>query len=456
MNEALAQRRRRPSTGRAARRILVLAPGPLGERMAGPEIRAWEFARALSVDHRVTVAARGARARSRDGIAIVPATRRRLLREAIRHDAVLAACIPPYLFGLRALRGLMAIADLYDPHELELATLPDARTRRRALRTRRAGQALQLRYADLVVCAARAQREELIRLAGELRCGPTVDPAVVPFGIEEQAGAGDRPATVPAGAGDRLATAVGRPVADAGIHPLRDRFAQIEPSDTIVLWWGSVWRWLDAELAVRAFASLRGRREDLKLVITAGRSPSSGGGAFDTSAEVRELAAALGVLDRTVLFVDDWIPYERRLDHLRDADLGLTLHRDGREARVAARARYMDYLAAGLPCVLGRGDEVADELAAAGCATLVDSPDPARLATILVALADDRQALARARERAHALARQRTWGATGARLRAAVAATDRPRAEPAAALGLAARATAYYALRLGEELRRGG
>ena len=38
--------------------------------------------------------------------------------------------------------------------------------------------------------------------------------------------------------------------------PLRERFPQIGAGDKVVLWWGSLWRWLDAETAIRAFASL--------------------------------------------------------------------------------------------------------------------------------------------------------------------------------------------------------
>ncbi|MHB1571740.1 MAG: glycosyltransferase family protein, partial [Solirubrobacteraceae bacterium] len=385
----------RVTAPRAVQRVLVFAPGPLGERMAGPEIRAWELAKSLSLHFRVSVAAYGGRAHERDGIRVVPATRGRVLREALRHDAFLAGCVPPYLLVLGALRGLVTVADQYDPHELELATLEAGTTRRRAMRTRRAVRELQLRYADVVLCAARAQREELLRVAAALPGAPEVDPIVLPFGIPQPPPARDR-------------------------HPLRDRFPQLSPTDTVVLWWGSVWRWLDAELAVRAFARLLGHREDLKLVISAGPPSGNDGARFDAAADARALAAELGVLDRTVLFLDEWVVFEERFDYLRDADLGLTLHRDAREAGLAARARYMDYLAAGLPCVLSAGDETAEEFAAAGFATLLDSPDPELLANTLVSLADDRDALARAREHGLRLAETRGWSAVGERLGAAL------------------------------------
>lgn len=384
-------------SGRERRRVLVLVPGALGERLSGPEIRAWEFAKALRHDHEVTVAAKDG-CGEREGIPVVAFDRLGLLREGARHDAVLSAALPPYLLALKSRPGFLAITDQYDPHELELATLAPGRQRERELRARAALQALQLRHADLVMCAAESQREELIRTAARLGPGAhAVDPVVVPFGID------DAPAR-------------------SARRPLHERFSQLAEGDTIVLWWGSIWRWLDAETAVRAFASLHASRPDIKLVITAGRPPNkSAERFFDATEEARALAGELGVLGRTVLFFDDWIPYEQRHDYLHEADIGLTLHRHAEEARLAARARYMDYLSAELPCVLGRGDEAAEEFGTAGFATLLDGPDPDRLAGVLLALADDPAALLDARAAGSGLAAQRRWSAVGETLRAAVA-----------------------------------
>ena len=414
------------------RRVLVLAAGALGERLAGPEIRALEFAKALSVDYEVTLAAQRTGDGERDGIRVVPSSRRRLLREATRHDAILSACLPPYLLALRPLHGLVAIADQYDPHEQELATLAAGRERERELRARAAIQALQLRYADVILCASERQRAELLRIAGPLLSPhtPLPDPAVVPFGIPD-------------------------PPPPSGRRPLHEHFPQIDAGDTIVLWWGSVWRWLDAETPIRAFAALAESRPDLKLVITAGRPPSkSAEQRFDATEQMRALARELGVLGRTVLFLDTWIPYEQRHDYLREADIGLTLHRHAAEARLAARARYMDYLCAELPCVLGRGDETAEDFCAAGFATLLDEPDADALAGALLTLADDPAALAAARAAGHALAAERHWSAVGATLRAAVAGAlgTSPASSGSASLSLLGGAGAYYTRQVTDRL----
>lgn len=417
-------------------RLLVLAPGELGQKLIGPEIRALEFARALSSSYRVTIAAHRRTVGERDGIRVVPIARHRLLAESARHDAVLAACVPPYLLALRAVSSLRVVADLYDPHEQELATLSDGRERERELRTRASIQALQLGHSDLVLCASERQREELLRFAAALpgagrRAAPS--PTVIPFGIPD----------VPPPSGDR---------------PLRRRFSQIAERDSVVLWWGSVWRWLDAETAVRAFALIAHERGDVKLVITAGRSPNSAGQRFDATEQVRDLARELGVLDRSVLFLDEWIPYERRHDYLREADLGLTLHRHAEEARLAARARYMDYLSAGLPCVLGGGDEIAQELGAAGFARILEPATPEGLAQAVLSLLADPNGLAAARAAGARIAADRRWETIGERLRTALDRSiggSRPR-PPRAVVPTLAGTSAYYLRRLADRLALAG
>lgn len=411
-------------------RILVYATGPLGECLAGPEIRAIQTARALSADYEVTVMAQRRDACVRGGLRVVPSGRTALVREAARQDAIVSPCLPPYLLALKRLLGVVAIADLYDPHARELVTLDNER-HERELRLRSMSLAVGLAGADLVLCASARQREDLVAAARTLRRpsrSPAVDPVVVPFGIPGRTPASHR-------------------------RPLRAHFPQITANDKVVLWWGTIWRWLDAETAIRAFARIASKRDDVKLVITAGRPPNKNNRRFEATEEARALARDLRLLDRTVLFLDDWIPYDDRHDYLGEADIGLTLHRSSEEASLAARSRYMDYLAAQLPCVLGRGDETAAEFEAAGFATLLDRPDPKLLAETLLALVDDPGTLAAARAAGARLAAERGWSAVGHTLRVAVASalTDRQPEGPASA-ALLRGTCAYYGRKLADFL----
>lgn len=404
-------------------RILILVPGVLGERLSGPEIRAVRLGQALAADNRVTLLAPGSEGDEHEGLPVVPFSRRRLLREARRHDVVIASTVPPFLLALKRSLRIFAVSDQYDPVELELGTLGAGA--KRAGATARAARRLQLRCADLVLCAGQRQCE-LLETEIETLDGDSRPPLkIVPFGIDE-----DSP--------------------PSGATPLRDRFPQIGPGDRVVLWWGSLWRWLDAETAIRAIASLADSRPDVKLVFTSGRAPNDGAARHSVLVEARELAAQLGVLDRSVLFFDEWVPFAQRGDYIRDADVGLTLHRDTEEASLAARARYMDYLRSGLPCVLGRGDEIADNFEQAGFATLVEAGSPQAAAAAILELLED-GAHARAVAAGRQLAEAFHWNHVAAPLVTALREVD-PGAERAASSQQLRRTTSYYARRLFDRL----
>jgi glycosyltransferase involved in cell wall biosynthesis len=401
-----------------SRRVLILVPGVLGERLSGPEIRAVRLAQALAAEHRVTLMAPSPGAEEHDGLAVVPFSRRRLLREARRHDVLMASTVPPFALVLKRSLRIVAVSDQYDPVELELGTLGEGADRARA--TARAARRLQLRCADLVLCAGRRQRQ-LLEAEIETLDGARPPLCTVPFGID-----GDPPP----GEG----------------RPLRDHFPQIETGDKVVLWWGSLWRWLDAETAIRAIASLADSRPDVKLVFTAGRPPNGDAERHSVLAEAKGLAERLGVLGRSVLFLEEWVPYAHRGDYLRDADLGLTLHRDTEEASLAARARYMDYLWTGLPCVLGRGDETAERFEASGFATLVEAGSPAATAAAILGLLEEsrRESAAAA---GRGLADEFRWQRVAAPLLVALREIG-PELETAARSRQLGRTTSYYARRL--------
>lgn len=418
-------------SSQALPKVLVYATGPLGQRLAGPEIRALQFARALSSDYQVRLMAQRPDACVHEGFPVVPSSREQLIREAIRNDIIVSPCLPPYLFVLKSLLGFAAVSDKYDPHDVELVAA-GADRHERELRLRRLSMAVDLRCADVVLCAGDHQRKNLIHAGRELeRPGHPLDfdPVVVPFGIPD-------------------------PVPPSDRRPLRQHFPQIRDDDKIVLWWGAVWKWLDAETPIRAFAALASSRPDLKLVITAGTPPNPNNQRFDAVTDARELARQLGVIDRNVLFLDEWIPYDQRWDYLHEADLGLTLHRSAAEAELAVRSRYMDYLSAALPCVLGRGDQTAAEFEAAGFATLVDHPSPESLAEIITALLDDGPGLTAAADAGKRLAAGSHVEVAAERLRAAVAlACCKGAVQPGArGLALARAAGLYYARKLADEL----
>jgi glycosyltransferase involved in cell wall biosynthesis len=362
-------------------RVLVLVQGTLGDRLSGPEIRGWEIVRAFAGRHQVTALAFVSERTTREGITVAPYTRRNLIRELDRHDVVIGPVIPPYaLFGNP---DCIRVADLYDPVALELGTLGGWKGRH-MVRQQERMRMMNLCWSDIVLGANERQLEGLRADLGSTRRADAPPLLSVPMGLPD-------PSPAPVG------------------NPLRERFEGIGRTDPIVLWWGSVWRWLDAETAVKAIGVLAERKPDVRMVITAGRPANAATDPLNVTEEVREIARDRGLLDRNVFFLDEWVPFERRNDYLSDATVGITLHADTAEAPLAARARYMDCVWASLPLVLARGDEVAERLAEAGAATLVPPRDPVATAAAIDALISDQARLEAAREASRRVAREFHW-----------------------------------------------
>jgi glycosyltransferase involved in cell wall biosynthesis len=298
------------------------------------------------------------------------------------------------------------------------------------VRQQRTLRRLQLSSADLVLSA---NERQAVRTRADLARWPRRDggPAML---------------TVPMGLPD--------PPEPVAAHPLRDRFAAIGNDDPLILWWGSVWRWLDAPSAILAVEKLAQRHPDVRFVITAGKPANPGVSRLNATEEARELARSRGLLDRHVFFLDEWVPYEERDRYIADADVGLVLHAAGPEAELAARARYMDYVWSSLPSVLAHGDEVADQLAAAGAARLVPPRDPDATADALGALLFDDQALAQARAGCRTIADEFNWSSLLAPLVAEVERLVPATRSPRRAVQLSGSACGYYANRIVDRFAR--
>jgi glycosyltransferase involved in cell wall biosynthesis len=369
-------------------RILVVVSGHAGSRVTGPEIRGWALARALAERHEVTAIVHDPPSATRDGLRLVAFSRRALVREARRHDAVVAPVVPPYLFA--ALRGTstITVSDQYDPIQLELSVFTDQPDIARVLKTQRNIREVQLRFSDVVACAGERQRALLLEELDALRSRRAAPPSVVsvPFGLPD-------------------------PPPPTTTRSVRARFPEIGPDDPLVLWWGKVWKWFDATTAIKAFALVAERRPDARLVISAGKAPKAKFDRSERTEDARQLADALGLLGRNVFFLDEWTQYDRRHEYLEDADIGLTLHADTPEAPFAARARYLDYLWSALPCVLASGDEVADRFGASGFARLVAPGDTEGAANAILRLIEQPQEREAARAAGRALAEEYRWSA---------------------------------------------
>jgi glycosyltransferase involved in cell wall biosynthesis len=382
-------------------RVLVISTEPVGERMAGPAIRALELARTLADTCEVTLSAPPPSSLPSPPFTLLEAGMADFapIAEAMsRHDVVVAQRLPGQL--LRHLARLPArhVADLYNPlpvEALEAAAGAPAAAARRSQRQAGLGTLAQIAAADLVLCASERQRDFWL---GAMAVNGLLDVdsyrrdasyrafvEVVPFGVSEQPPRG-------------------------GEAVLKGVLAGVGADDQVLLWTGGVWNWLDALTPIRALERLRDGGLSVHLVflgvgrpaLEPQRIPSAAGAAVDFARE-------RGLEGRCVHFNEGWVPYEQRGPHLLEADIGVSAHHDHLESRFAFRTRLLDHLWAGLPTVASGGDSLTEMIDRHGAGVSVDPGDDEAFAGACRELLGDPARRERVSQAALALAASLRW-----------------------------------------------
>jgi len=330
---------------RTRQRVLVVTGEPLVERMAGPAIRAWEIAKALSPDHDVVLASTvGARVTHPDFEVVAIGGGKRLRKRTDWADIIifqgLFLDLAPWLVD----SAKILVADVYDPMHLEqLEQAKDLGADGRAMALRETTRVLneQLRRADFALCASEKQRDFWLgQLAGQGRVNASVYDedeslrsliAVVPFGLDDEAPVQRR----------------------SGI---RGSVEGIGVDDKVILWGGGIYNWFDPLTLIRAVDRLKDKHPEVRLFFMGLKHPNPGVPDMRIAWEARRLSDELGLTDRHVFFNEGWVPYAERADCLLDADVGVSTHFQHIETAFSFRTRILDYLWASLPIVATDGD----------------------------------------------------------------------------------------------------
>lgn len=387
---------------RLGSRLLIITHETIGPKMAGPGIRAWEMACALSDRFDVLLAAPGNPTRSHDRVQVVGYEMSGPdfsgLRSAVANTDIILA-MGPLLAKLPVLRdlGKPTIVDLYDPFELEKLAQSPAVTEEHHVDIdleSKSALALQASVGDFFVCASERQRDFWMGvLLAEGRINTVTyaqDPSlralidVVPFGI---------PATPPQKERQVL----------KGIHP------GIAEDDLLLLWNGGLWQWFDPLTVLDALILVLEKRRDVKLFFAAGKHFDSGTvSEMPIYAQVSDRCQELGLLDRHVFF-GDWIPYDERGDYLLEADLAISAHQATIESHFASRTRLLDCVWAGLPVLATAGDPLSDMIAQSDLGRTVAPEQPELMAAAILDMLDDPELRNRVDRKAQAIRNEYTW-----------------------------------------------
>ncbi len=376
------------ATPRLTNRVVVVTGDPIGAKIAGPAIRAWNMALALSEANDVTLV-------SLSGIEQVDAPFR-LVHVASGNDrefSKLEAWADVIVFQGSAMSvfeslrtsSKVIVVDIYDPMHLE--QLEQGRELGPATwhaQVEGATEVLneQLARGDFFMAASERQKHFYLgQLAALGRITPTTydgDPdfdgllSVVPFGIP-----GEEP-----------------------VHE-RDVLKGVRPGfgidDKVLLWSGGLYNWFDPATLIRAVAAVDERRGGVRLFFQGTKHPHPDVPEMRVVSESRALAAELGVADKAVFFNDSWVDYADRQNYLLEADAGVSTHFSHVETTFSFRTRILDYLWAGLPMVVTDGDHFADLIRAEGLGIVVPAEDVDALADALETVLFDEEFAASAR-----------------------------------------------------------
>jgi glycosyltransferase involved in cell wall biosynthesis len=325
--------------------VLVHTPDAIGDRMAGPGIRAWHIARELA-RHAPTVLVAKREGDMPDGVTILQHGSAEA-RKAMRDARVLIGQ-PARGFHKRK-PGQRIAYDLFDPTVLELRELygnqPSLRQRvHLAAEWWRLTEALS--RADLLVCAARKQRQLYETL--QSNDAPWIE---VPFGID-----------------------------------LADALVCAKPQDNVVVWGGGVWEWLDPATAIDAVVRVNEQGVRCRLLFLGRSRPNR------QLVDRRRESRFDDLLLRGGPYVSanaEWVPYSERLSWLRAGKIAIMLHRRTAEAEYSIRTRLFDAIAAGIPVLATAGGFAADLVARENLGLVVPPGDVAAVALAIRRLLTD-------------------------------------------------------------------
>ncbi len=362
-------------------RVLLICNDVVGENMAGPGIRYWEFARTLGQRFAVTLAVPPFVPMDAVPFSMgMPSVSIRVCKSAQELRRLLSDCdvvvtlgvvLPFYPFLVEL--GKPLVLDIYDPfllaglqREAEAGVLEQITAHEKCLEA----LSIQLRAGDFFLCAGERQRDYWLGMLSAMgRVNPYTyqqDPTlrrlidVVPFGLPREQ--------------PRRTRAV-----------LKGVYKTIAANDKVILWGGGIWNWFDAPTLIKAMPHILQQRDDVKLFFMGIKRPNRSVVKMEAVDRAMALSKELGLYDRYVFF-NDWVPYNERQNFLLEADVGVSLHLDYVETRFAFRTRLLDYLWAGLPIVATGGDVMGEALAAQGLAGLVAPGDVEGVATTILNL----------------------------------------------------------------------
>jgi glycosyltransferase involved in cell wall biosynthesis len=328
-----------------SKRILILSPDVITERMAGPAIRYWEFAQQLShVPVTLAIPNDMTSILHSHNITLVQHQQNNIDTLIQQHDIII---FQGYIFDiypqLKSCNKIL-VTDLYDPVPLEgLEQHKDWSPNEAMPRIFEQVNMLnqQLELADYFLCASERQRDLWL---GHLLALGRINPytyqhikqrvLIVPYGL---------PDTAPQRTGNGLR-----------LDKADNRF--------ILLWGGGIWQWFDPLTPIKAVQRLSNKYPHIQLIFLGTKHPNPTIPPMPMQNTAETLAKELGVYNKQVIFQAGWVPYNQVQNYFLDANVGISAHFDTLETHYSFRTRILHYLWTGKPIITTKGDIFAEHI----------------------------------------------------------------------------------------------
>ena len=364
-------------------RLLLICADQVDHTMAGPGIRYWEMAGAMSKHgYEVTLAVpnRPHLSASEFAVRTHGFDRRKTQQMVNECDVFVLQGYVLFFMPFLSRVNKPMVVDVYTPIILEnlennvpLDMAERHRVHQRDLRV----LTEQLQTGDFFVCANAQQRDFWLGMLAALN-------RVNPETYREDRSLHNLIDVVP------FALSSSRPRHIREV--LKGVWPGIGREDTVLFWGGGVWEWFDPLTLIRAIHDVSQTHPQVRLVFLAKGHPSAElNDALPMAMHEKavRLSRELGLTDRHVFFGDEWVPYGERANYLLEADIGVSTHFNYVENQFSTRTRILDYIWAGLPMVVSGGDPVSKELVRPhGLGSVVSPGDAPGLARAIIEMVE--------------------------------------------------------------------
>jgi len=364
-------------------KVLIISDDVVGKKMAGPGIRAWEFARELNKHFDVSLAIPEYSDFFEKGNFPVnkfaEKNSENLINVASKNDVIITQGYILNKFPQLNNLKLPIVVDLYVPFVLEnifnnmfrLSPLDSQSIFKNDLKV----YMNQLKRGNLFLVANESQFDLIV---GSMLVLEKINPIalynnmeilnnilIIPYGYREEEVREEK-------------------------EVLKEKIG-FSRDDFLLIWGGVITNWFDPITLIKAMEIISKKESRIKLLFLSTKHANSLLPAFDMARLAMEEAKNRNLIDKNIFFNKDWIPYKERWEYFGAADVGVSTHKIHIETKYSFRTRFLDYLSFKLPIIATKGDYLSEYLFKKGALIKVEENDYKMLAEEIIKLYRDEQ-----------------------------------------------------------------